>query len=79
MRLVEKAEIDIIIKEKLRDGARGPRIDLGLQHVEIDIKGRAFGMLFRIGRHRDFEIPVQARCFHQFRRARKAFRMRFVF
>src|SRR4029453_18046150 len=55
---IKVAEVEIIIEEHLRDGARSAGIDLGLQRVDIGIDGRTLRVLFRIGRNRYFDIGI---------------------
>ena len=57
---VEVAKVEIVIEEELRDRAGRAGVDLGLEHVDIGIEARAFRMLLRIGRHRDFDIAMPA-------------------
>ena len=64
-RLVEKAEIDVIVEKELRNGARRAGVDLRLQRVEILLDRRAFGMSFRIGRNRNLEIADGANAAHE--------------
>ena len=44
------------VEEELADRARSPRVDLGLQHLDVVINGRAFRMLLRIGGDGHLEI-----------------------
>ena len=59
---VEVAEVKVVLEEELGDRARGAGIDLGFEHVDVGCDRRTVGMLFRIGRHRYFEVgePLDA-------------------
>src|SRR5579862_5950 len=53
---VEIAEVEIVIEEDLRDGARGAGVDLGLQRIDVGVETRALRVLLRIGRDRDLDV-----------------------
>ena len=53
---VEKAQIDFVFEEKLGDRPVRSGIDLGFQNIDIGVGRDTFGVAFRIGGHRDFEI-----------------------
>ena len=59
---VEIAEVEVVLEEELGDRAGGAGIDLGREHVEVGLHGRAVRMLFRIGgdRHLDIGEPLDA-------------------
>src|SRR5882724_11447679 len=57
---VEISKVEVVIEKHLRNGAGRARIDLGFEYIDIGIEVRAFGMLFRIRRHRDFDLRISS-------------------
>src|SRR4051812_20635812 len=55
---VEVTEVEVVVEEHLGDGARGARIDLGLEHIDVGVEAGTLRMLLRIGRHRDLDIGI---------------------
>ena len=53
---VEIAKVETVLEKELGDRAARAGIDLGLEHIEVGLHGRAIGMLFRIGGDRHFDI-----------------------
>src|SRR5690606_27579512 len=75
---IEKAQIVRVIKEELGDDPVRPRIDLGLQIVDVGLVGRAFGMPLGIASNGDLEIPDALDAGHEIGRTCIAVRVRFV-
>ena len=76
---VEVAEVEIVVEEHLRNGAGSTGIDLGLQHIDVGIEVRAFGMLLRVSGDRNLDVamlPLDAG--NKLRRTAIAVRMRGV-
>ena len=78
-RLVEEFEVDVIVEEELRDGARRAGVDLRLKRVEILFDRGAFRMAFGIGRHGNLKIADPANAAHEIGRRGVALRMRLKF
>jgi len=57
---IEISEIKVVLEEKLGNGAGRPRVDLGLEHVDIGVDRRAIGVFFRIGRDGNLKIGGNA-------------------
>ena len=55
---VEIAEVEVVVEEELGDGARRAGVDLGGEHVDVGLDGRAVGMLLGIGRDRDLGVAL---------------------
>ena len=53
---VEKAQVMIVLEEKLRDRACRAGVDLGFQDIDVGVDVGTFGMTFGIGGDRYFEI-----------------------
>uniref|UniRef100_A0A0N4ZXP4 EF-hand domain-containing protein n=1 Tax=Parastrongyloides trichosuri TaxID=131310 RepID=A0A0N4ZXP4_PARTI len=56
---VAETQEGLDVEEELGHGARGAGVDLGLQHLDVVVDGRAFRVLFRIGADRDLK-PADA-------------------
>ncbi len=54
--LIEKTQIDFVFEKELGDRPARSGIDLGFQDIDIGVGRDTFGVAFRIGGHRDFEI-----------------------
>ncbi len=59
-RRLQEAQVVRVVEEELRDDARGARIDLGFEVVEIGIDAAAVGVLLGIAGDRDLEVRRSA-------------------
>ena len=53
---IDVAEVVVVVEEELRDRPVGAGVDLGGEHVEVGVDGRALGVLLGVRRHRDLGV-----------------------
>ena len=56
--LLDKAEVDLVIEEHLRDDVVGPCIDLLLEHGDVELEVGRLPMLFRVAGNADAEVGL---------------------